>query len=342
MPVVKMPLLVDSNSPAYWRDGQFHLLNSSGTAHLSIGKDQLQLNQSLSQEVVVNRRDHFPMWIEAVWQDRDGTLYAWYHHEPSGLCPGSSLTAPEIGALVSYDGGKSFFDLGIILSSGDAMDCSAKNGFFGGGHGDFSVIVDREQRFFYFLFDNYGGPLAGQGVAIARLAFEHRSNPRGVVWKYFQGDWYQPGLGGQVTPAFPATIAWQRRNARSLWGPSAHWNTYLRSYVVLMNHACCRPMWPQEGIYVSFNADLSKPADWTRPERILRGRDIGSAPGFYPQVLGLDPGGTDTEAGQIARLYIKGVSNWEIVFFYGENDSGGQVNPLTNTVGLPVPRQPSN
>ena len=41
---------------------------------------------------------------------------------------------------------------------------------------------------------------------------------------------------------------------------------------------------------------------------------IGFAPGYYPQVVGIDEGGTDTLAGGTARLFIKGISKWEIVF----------------------------
>ena len=36
---------------------------------------------------------------------------------------------------------------------------------------------------------------------------------------------------------------------------------------------------------------------------------------FYPQVMGLSATGTDTRAGQTARLYVGGISKWEIDFF---------------------------
>jgi hypothetical protein len=310
-----MPTEADSNSPAFWRGGRFHLFNSTGVPILSVGIDQFQMADGTNQKVAVNRQDHFAMWIESVWQDPDGTLYAWYHNEPAGLCPGNNLTAPRIGALVSYDGGQSFVDFGIVLSSGDPIDCSAKNGFFGGGHGDFSVILDQEQRYFYFLFGNYGGPLDRQGVSIARMAYEDRVNPSGMVWKFSDGAWDQPGIGGRVTPIFPATVAWQRTNADSFWGPSIHWNTALQKYVVLLNRACCAPEWPQEGIYASFNPDLANPGGWKKPVRILHGSEIGFAPGYYPQVLGMVGEQTDSMVGAFARLYIKGISNWEIFFF---------------------------
>jgi hypothetical protein len=309
-PTVNMPARADSNSPTYWRDGDFYILNSTGTQLVSRGSDQF--TPYWTQPVWLDSQDHLPMWIESVWQDSDGTLFGWYHHEPAGVCSGSTLTAPEIGAVVSYDGGMSFVDLGIVLASGDPVDCNAKNGFFAGGNGDFSVILDRDQAYFYFLFDNYGGDLSGQGVAIARMAFGDRQDPVGAVSKYFQGDWTEPGLGGRLSPVFPAAVGWQQSKTDSFWGPSVHWNTYLESYVVLLNHACCAPNWPQEGIYIAYNPDLSNPAGWTAPYKIL-GKVTYDA-GYYPQVIGTNPGESDTVAGQVARLYVHGRSDWTIVF----------------------------
>ena len=309
-----MPAQADSNSPAYWRDDQLHIVNSTGAPTVTSGSNQLLMYLGRPKEVAIDSRDHFPMWIEAAWQDEDGTLYAWYHHEPGEVCADSSLTAPQIGALVSTDGGASYTDLGIVLSSGDPADCAAHNGFFAGGHGDFSVIPDRERRYFYFVFGNYGGDPSGQGVAIARMAFEDRANPKGAVWKYFESDWAEAGLGGRLTPIFRAKVGWQEAHADSFWGPSIHWNTHLQSYVALLNHACCAPMWPQEGIYATFNRDIGDPSTWTEPKRILDAKEIGFAPGYYPQVLGVGPGETDTLSGEVARLYIKGFARWKIVF----------------------------
>jgi hypothetical protein len=46
----------------------------------------------------------------------------------------------------------------------------------------------------------------------------------------------------------------------------------------------------------------------------LDAKAIGFAPGYYPQVVGTEEGETDSLAGEKARLYVKGVSKWEIVF----------------------------
>jgi hypothetical protein len=140
------------------------------------------------------------------------------------------------------------------------------------------------------------------------MPYSARFFPVGNVQKYYNGSWSEPGVGGRVTPIFPAKASWMDANTNAFWGPSIHWNTYLASYVILMNHACCAPGWPQEGIYASFNAKLDDPSAWTKPKKMLENS------GWYPQVLGTGAQGTDRQAGRTARLYIAGFSRWEIVF----------------------------
>lgn len=273
----------DSNNPSFWRDGTFHLINSVGAAQTGYsGPDQFHLGSP--SPIYVSRGDTWPVWIESVWVDPDGPIFGWYHQERFGLCPGTNLSVPRIGAVISYDGGASFYDMGIVLSSGEAIDCRSQNGYFAGGHGDFTVIPDRQREFFYIFFTNYGGPVETQGVVAARMPFTSRWSPLGAVRKYFQGEWAEPGLGGRTTPVFPAKVSWQRPDTNSFWGPSLHWNTFLDSFVMLINRSCCTPGFPQKAIWTSFNADLSKPESWTKPSKILE--DIG----WYPQVIGLGSG----------------------------------------------------
>jgi len=88
-------------------------------------------------------------WIEATWRADDGTLYGWYHTSPAGLCPGTNLTAPKIGALRSTDNGLHWKDLGIVMEARpNTLKCDAQNGYFAGGHGDFCVMLDQQQNIF--------------------------------------------------------------------------------------------------------------------------------------------------------------------------------------------------
>ncbi|HYI94439.1 MAG TPA: hypothetical protein VEX68_12900 [Bryobacteraceae bacterium] len=144
-----MPSQVDSNSPAFWLNDELHLFNSTGDGPLlTRGSDQFSL--ATPERSTIARQRPWPAWIEAVWVDEQtGALLAWYHQERENLCGAQRPAQPHIGAAVSYDSGKTFFDQGVVLSSPVAPDCSSKNGYFSGGHGDFSVVLDRDKQYFY-------------------------------------------------------------------------------------------------------------------------------------------------------------------------------------------------
>jgi hypothetical protein len=316
-PETKMPATADSNSPAHWSGGTLYVFNSWNHPSRSAGPDQFALGAPLPITFVPPDATIGNRWIEATWPDEDGTVYGWYHNEPKGLCPGSErrtrfgLTAPRIGAVRSRDNGATWEELGFILTAPPGtLDCNAENGYFAGGHGDFSVMRDRTGDWLYFFFGNYAGDAAMQGVAVARMRWTDRSAPAGRVWKRFAGAWAEPGVGGRTTPIFPVARAWQHRDTDAYWGPAVHWNTHLGRFVMLLNRSCCGPEWPQEGIYVSYAADLDSPDAWSRPLLLHKGGD------WYPQVIGLDAAAreTDKRAGRVARFYMHGKSVHEIVF----------------------------
>jgi hypothetical protein len=317
-----MPAEVDSNSPAFWLNGEFHLLNSTGDGpKLSGGPDQFHLGSP--ESTFMSRLLPQPLWMESIWQDTDsGVIFGWYHQEIWGLCKGSRLAVPQIGAAVSYNGGASWIDMGAVITSGDGYSCAAQNGYFAGGTGDVSVILDRDKQYFYFFFGVYAGPVEAQGVGVARMPFASRFSQNGAAMKWNDGGWNSPGLGGRITPIFPAKVSWQDPNTDAFWGPAVHWNTYLEQYVMLLNHSCCEPGFPQEGIYASFGTnDLSDPSKWSKPRKILQDS------GWYPQVIGLGKNSTDRTAGRVARLYISGHSRWEIVFWKPDDPPEQIANP---------------
>ncbi len=305
---LEFPGKVDSNSPAHWTADRLIIFNSIGHPYRSEGPNIFQMGPA--QPVTFNNEVNGGRWIEATWKAEDGTLYGWYHHEPVGLCPGTNLTAPKIGALRSTDEGFHWEDLGFVMEAPpNTLNCEAKNGYFAGGHGDFCVFLDPQGEWLCFFYGNYAGPVSEQGICVARILWKDRDQPVGKVWKWKDGQWKEPGLGGRATPIFPARVSWEREDCDSFWGPSVHWNIHLECYVMLLNRAKGTG-WKQEGIYISFNKDLSNPSGWTYPEKIYEGGR------WYPQVIGIGEGikGTDKLAGRVCRFFMHGISEWEIVF----------------------------
>jgi len=316
-PDLSFPSNIDSNSPAHWDGGLLYLFMSRGDIlpKRASGPDLFNLSNVI--ESTIDNDDKFhngregARWIEATHKDESGTLYGWYHNEPRGCCSQlkpSGLTVPRIGAIVSKDNGKTWSDLGyILLSPPGSEDCSTPNGYFAGGNGDFSVLLDTKKEFFYFFFSNYWGPVEQQGVAVARMKYADRGAPADKVFKWHQGAWKELGKGGRMTPIFPARSSWHGSKPDVFWGPSVHWNTHLKSYVILMNHTL-KSNWEQEGIYVTFNYDISDPTGWSKSQQILKGGK------WYPQIIGTGAGETDKQMGRKARFFVDGKSNLEILF----------------------------
>ena len=142
-----------------------------------------------------------------------------------------------------------------------------------------------------------------------------RDEPRGKVWIWYERKWKEPGVGGHATPLFPATVDIHRKDGQTFWGPSIHWNTYLNQYVMVINRVY-DTAWSTEGLYISFNHDLSDLKGWSVPQKIMDREEARhadpekSGTGWYVQVMGE----TDKLAGRVARLFVNGRSRWEIEF----------------------------
>jgi hypothetical protein len=307
---------VDSNSPAHWDGDRLYVFTSWFTPRVqtsrSEGQDLFRLGMASETDMDTDSVTNGGRWLEATQKLRDGTLYGWYHNEPEGLCVGERLTEPRIGAMKSFDDGAHWIDLGIVLEApAGTRDCAAENGYFAGGYGDFSVILEQSETYFYFFFSSYVSDSTQQGIDVARMAYSDRDQPVDRVWKWHDGGWDQPGVGGSATPIFRANRSWKYSDPDSLWGPAVHFNTYLQAYVMLLDRTTeGTGNWRSEGNYITYNSTLSDPESWSIPEKIVEG---GS---WYPEVFGTDvtQHETDKLAGQVARLFIYGYSEWEISF----------------------------
>ena len=315
---LEFPAETDSNSPAFWRlrNGitTLNVLNSTGTPVLSSGKnmDELEVVRTAGME----QAPPGGWWMEAVVPDFRQVLYGYYHNEQPDVCPGNPRSAPRIGAARSFDGGRTWTNLGFIIEAPEgSTQCQTSNKYFVGGVGDCSAVLDADRQWLYIFFTAYPHDVAGQGVAVARMRWSDRDAPAGRVAIWSEGIWRYPAETDSGTlaydaakPVFPTVGSFHAREVDGFWGPSVHWNTFLKQYVMLLNRAR-DASFAQEGIYISSAASLDAPSAWSAPRQILEGGR------WYPQVMGLDDGaGSDRLAGERARLYISGVSEYEIVF----------------------------
>ncbi len=196
----------------------------------------------------------------------------------------------------------------LLRAPTDLFDCGYRNGFLAGGYGDFTVIPDRDGRYFYLHHSSYVPMERSQGIAVARYPIAASGNPAGALEIWRDGSW-ERGDADLPSPVFPAVRGWGHPDPDAFWGPAVHHNRHLRTYVMLLNHTQHgEGDIRQEGIYCSFNEDLSDPTGWSVPVCIVKGG------GWYPQVIGLGLEDGDTSAGATARFFMTGFSAWEIQF----------------------------
>ena len=74
---------------------------------------------------------------------------------------------------------------------------------------------------------------ANRVAMLEKLADLDAPSGKAVLWH--EGRWESPGMGGDATPVFQADADWHSESAAAFWGPSAHWNTRIKQYVLLMN-----------------------------------------------------------------------------------------------------------
>jgi hypothetical protein len=140
---IHLPSPADCNSPCWWSADGFHLLTSTGHPIHSCGADLEHLQRQ--GEVIFTAWRDGGHWIESVHQEANGWLLGWYHNEPTHYIPAEyqvgrqfPLTAPFIGAVISYDNGLSWDDLGLVLTgASDTLSLPEHNFWFAGGNGDF-------------------------------------------------------------------------------------------------------------------------------------------------------------------------------------------------------------
>lgn len=355
---IESPVGSDCNRPSFWIGDTFHQLVSNQHVWRSEGGRDAASAQQFSLTRFADDHPTFAWdstrrwyahdinsadaptdtkmrWMESVYRrPTTGQLFGLYHMEegPYVRCGAPFerpyLSVPHIGLATSTDDGRSWRDLGLILSDGSfPISCDLPIRFFAGGVGDPSMAVGPDSTYAYIVFTDYSGPNpATQGIQVARIALTDLDAPlhpdgRSKAMRWYNGDWTGPGLQGassprvgqswtptpigQATPLLPPARSWQDPEGGGFWGPSLSWNTHLGAFVLLLNNVSGARAFDAEGNYLTYIPDMASPAP--APRAPWRLQDLPNAPeaSWYVQALG-DPAmkGTSAFTGQDARLFL--------------------------------------
>jgi hypothetical protein len=159
--------------------------------------------------------------LNATWRDSaTGTIHGWYHAEVQvpGCSPGVHYAS--IGYTTSIDEGHSFTKRGMVLTSADGV---VPNACVGQGVGLPHVIASGD--FLYMFYDTLTPPdFRGGGITIARASQADPSR----WFKYYNGAFSEPGLGGLRTILIPLGSGGQQS-----WGASVIWSSTADTFLMV-------------------------------------------------------------------------------------------------------------
>ncbi|MDF1548700.1 MAG: T9SS type A sorting domain-containing protein [Bacteroidales bacterium] len=284
-------------------------------SHRSIGKsqfveDQITLdptNAVFGSRCNYNTYDNGGSWLMSVFREQGDELIGFFHAEDHWYPHTSNDIAwKSLGVTYSTDEGKTWSTGSQIITSPTAKPATPT----WGGSGDCCVVWDHiNNRWMCYYQENW-------------ILMAISTDPKGApgTWKkYYNGAFTEDGLGGQHTKLPGLSSA-------SGGNPSVHWNTYLDKWVMVWHG------WSPPVIYISASADG---VNWETPQAIiLRTIDPTNGKVWYPTIIGE----TDTEAGQIAKIYFAEFANstryfrtQTITFIDPDNTS-----PASAQINLPI------
>lgn len=205
----------------------------------------------------------------AITDPKDGTIRAFYHaedwegYEKLGLNGINNFNASVCLATCPADG-KVFTKKGPVITGPDAKDTTSKHPQ---GIGTASVTSTPGGKYLLAWFTVYS-PTPGRGSEIGMARAPAASGGEGGNWwKWHDGDFTEPGIGGRGTPV----VSFQERKGAAM-DPSVVWVPECRRYVMVFTgviHGDTAPESdPQGGIWVACSREGIA---WSEPVRIVKG-----------------------------------------------------------------------
>lgn len=223
----------------------------------------------------MERWDNGGSWLMSVFRQEGDNLLGFYHAEDHWVVATNpqGIAWKSIARTTSGDNGVSWSEGELIITSATTKPETPT----WGGAGDNCVIWDHNNNRWLCYYQEHWLMMA--------VSYDVEGKP-GTWFKYYNGAFNQPGLGGESSP-IPGLISIPGGN------PSVHYNSYLERFVMVWHS------WVSTSIYISTSIDG---VVWEQP-RLLEANS-GSRRAWYPTIIGQ----SDTEAGKIARLYYADIA----------------------------------
>jgi hypothetical protein len=210
----------------------------------------------------------------------DGRLYVFYHAEDWQGLPTSPIGIhgfyASVGVAVSSDSGATWKKLGAGITSSKPKSWQAFDRHHGRGAGFPTAVTDDDGENL-LLYYNDLSHMDGRGVQIflARAALADGRPVPGRFWKYYEGGFSEPGLGGLDSPVLSALGLDQSAAVQ----PFVIRSDSLRRYLLFFNiqswkehpdfHKPAKPAGRVSGLYLATSRDG---ISWSEPCKLFSDR----------------------------------------------------------------------
>ncbi len=202
-----------------------------------------------------------------------GTWYAVYHGEDQEGMPQIGGGIPGFYCRVflasSANEGLDWQKLGPVIQSSKPKEWTFFKGQADRGTGDPGLVVDKNKKFVYLYYTEHSRmDNRGVQVCMARAAINENIEKGLVFYKYYNGDFKEPGIGGKETPLFnlPGGSAAETEEGHVVYSP------FLNKYIMTLNidywqEFVLNTGLKKSGIYISYSDDG---VAWSDPEMLIK------------------------------------------------------------------------
>jgi hypothetical protein len=212
--------------------------------------------------------------IAGVYRHADGRLYGFYHaedQEDMPKFPHSGIIGfyASIGLAVSGDNGITWEKAGQVITSQKPKGWVYYEGQVESGTGEPCSTVSKDGEYLYIYYTEHSR-VGGRGVQICMARAYLADGPPlpGTWYKYYNGSFSEPGLGGKDTPV----LSMKHRDEAEAVFPHVVYSEYLGLYIMILNINFWKEFYYEtglknSGIYITTSYDG---IHWKAPVMLIK------------------------------------------------------------------------
>lgn len=241
--------------------------------------------------------------IGGVYRGKENKLYGFYHAEDQeGMpkFPGTNIPGfhASIGLAISEDNGKTWEKAGQILTSLKPKGWTLYEEQVESGLGILCSVLSKDKKYLYIYYSEHSrvdanGNWRGVQICMARVDIQKDLPLPGKWYKYYEGSFSEPGIGGRDSVVMSA----KHMDDAEAVHPHVVFSEYLGLYIMVFNIDFWKEFVDNTGlkrcgIYIAYSSDG---INWSEPAMLIKDWPIplmGKSLSWQPTLI-FDEGSTN-------------------------------------------------